>query len=366
MVHDFVQPEYLFRLARSGGEADRLHLAQAVLSFMHTDLQPGEQSIAEEILLRLLREAEHDLRMSLAEQLAHENKCPKSLLDYLIYENPLEVAAPVLQYSPVLDDSYLIEVAKHFRKTEYWQIMARRTHVSETLSRFLVETNDTDVYRLLLKNRGAHLGPTSMNWLIDVAPNLPEIQKPLLTRPEVTAELAAKLYWHVSAELRSQITARFDINQKEIDVLLDKAVKQRLSERETAQHITPEMVQHAATLKEQNRLTSHQLLEALKKDDLPGFTCLMAALLSLPAEFVAERLDEDFAMNMAVMCKAVNITSRDYNVLFLLWRRKKKYLTGSIVELSVAMDHFKSLNLTDALKQIQAWQQECGTVHILH
>ena len=109
-----------------------------------------------------------------------EKNCPVALLDYLIYENPLEVSSPVLQYSTVLDDDYLIEVARHFKHTAYWQVLARRAHVSENLSRHLVETNDTNVFRLLLKNRGAHLCKASMHWLVDIAANVPEIQKPLV------------------------------------------------------------------------------------------------------------------------------------------------------------------------------------------
>ena len=136
----------------------------------------------------------------------------------------------------------------------------------------------------------------------------------------MTPELAAKLYWHVSAELRHQITARFDMNQKQIDGLLDQAVKQRLAEKEGATDITSGMIDLAQDLKAQNRITSHQLLEALKKDDLPFFTCLWAALLNLPAAFIAEKLEDDFAVHLAVMCKAANITRRDYNLFYLLWR----------------------------------------------
>lgn len=366
MTHDAFQPEYLFRLAKSGNDTDRLHLAQAVMSFLQTELRPSEQKIAEEVLLLLLKEAAHELRLSLAEQLAREENCPMALIDYLVYENPLEISSPVLQFSTVPDDDYLLEVARHFQKTEYWQVLARRSHVSETLSRFLVSTDDTNVFRLLLKNRGAHLCAASMNWLADVAPDLPEIQKPLLSRPEVTPELAAKLYWHVSVDLRNQITARFDINQSQIDVLLDKAVKQRLAEREADAEITPDMIDRAEQMKEQNSITSHQMLEALKKDDLLFFTCLWGALLSLPPEFVAARLDEDFATNMAAMCKAANITSRDYNLFFLLWRRKRKYLSTNSMELSAAMDYFNRLKFEEAWGRVHHWLTESGANPTLH
>ena len=66
MADDSIQPEYLYRLARSGGDHDRYQLAQSVISFMQHALQPNEQAIAQEILLQLLKEAAHDLRMSLA------------------------------------------------------------------------------------------------------------------------------------------------------------------------------------------------------------------------------------------------------------------------------------------------------------
>lgn len=354
MAFDLLQPEYLFRLARSGTPQDKSNLAQAVIGFMHGDLNTNERAIAEDILLQLLREVETEMRMALADKLAHEPECSKELLDFLIYENPHEVSASILQYSQALNDEYLIEIVQHFEDTEYWQSIARRKEVSENVTRYLIGTDDKDVYRILVKNRGAQFCPISIEWMVNVASSVPDLQGPLISRPEVTPELAAKLYWHVSSELRFQITSRFDINIKQVDALLDKMVKYRLAQRENEVVISADVYELAQQMKLEHGITSHQLLEALQKDKIPLFFCLWGSLLNLNPELIGQKIKENAAENLAILCKTARITARHYNVLFLLWRRNdRKGRPG--MDLSAALAFYSALTLQQAQEAIASW-----------
>lgn len=368
MAFDTLQPEYLFRLARSGSPVDRKHLAQSVMGFMRSNLEASERAIAEDILLQLLKEAETEIRLALAEQLAHVPECPKSLVDFLIYENTHDVADAMLQYSDVLSDDDLIDIVQHFNDTRYWQSIARRKAVSENVTRYLIGTDDHDVYRILVKNRGAEFCPISLEWMVSIAANVPEIQAPLLQRPEVTPELASKLYWHVSAELRSVITSRFDINIKQIDALLNKLVKHRLATREQDKGITAEDYAQSRRVKHESGITSHQLLEALQKDKTGLFYCLWADLLDLDPEMVRAKMKENPTETLAVLCRLARITVRHYNVFFLLWRRHDRQARSGM-NLGNALAFYEALDLGQARSIMDGWtgaKQAAQTVTTIH
>src|SRR5690606_28397866 len=106
---------------------------------------------------------------------------------------------------------FLMEVAKRFDEPTYWRTIAGRKHISSTLSLFLINTNDNGTHQILVNNPGSDLCPDCMNTLTDFALINTLLQHPLLQRREITAELAARLYWNSSEKLKQVITERFDI-----------------------------------------------------------------------------------------------------------------------------------------------------------
>lgn len=366
MAHDFSQPEYLYRLARSGSSLDRETLAQAVTSILRTSLSSAERGLAQDILLYLLSEAEADLRKGLAEQLAHEPNCPQALLDYLIYENPFPIAEAVLKHSTKLTDEYLIEVAKHFDQSDYWMALAQRKHIGEDLSRFLIGTDDPEVYKTLLENKGAHLCNSGITWLVNAAPHMPELQRSLIMRPEVTADLAVQLYWHVSEDLRQEIHQRFTIDEKMLNQAMEHIIHRRIAAKRDMPKITQEAVIRAERMKSENNITSRQILEALKKGEVSLFICLWGALLSIDPELLYRKMEEDFVLSLTILAHAARITRSDYNTMFLQWRRLQPMQDPRLdsMELGEVMSKFDQMTLDKARQIIGRWNvPPVSTVH---
>jgi uncharacterized protein (DUF2336 family) len=362
LAHDFAQPEYLYRLAKGGSSQDRESLAQAVTSLLRSQLTEVERSLAQDILLRLLEEAETDLRLSLAQQLAREPECPQVLLDFLIYKNDFSIAEPVLRYSTVLTDEYLIEVVKHFDHSDYWRTIARRRHIGEDLATILMGTDDEEVIELLVTNPNTDLSAASMEWLVGLAPNWEELHEPLLLRPEVTPELAARIYWHVSESLRTHITRKFDIDQRKLDKAMDRIVKQKMAQKYQVLTITPAMLDLSIKMKQQNKITSRQILDAAKRSDSAFFICLWAALVDINKDILLEKMRDDFVMTLAVLCQAARITRSDYNEMFMIWRRINQ---GSVMsnagELTSALSTFDGMTYDKARHIIQVWNGDQTT-----
>lgn len=366
LAHDNTNPRYLYQIASSGTPSERNALADAMTGLLQTDLKQSERDIAQDILLHLLEDADNELRMSLASKLAHEPKCPQVLLDYLIFQTPLKICEPVLRYSEVLNDEYLIAVARHFRQSEYWQILAQRRKVSSYLADFLVSTDDIRVCTKLLANPGAQISINSMDTLLNMAPNVPEIHKPLLSRPEMKPELAQRLMKYVSVELQAEITTRFNVDKNIVSTALDEIIIERNTGLYKVQTITPDMLDLCFKMKQMNRITPRQLMESAKESNTELFACMLAALLNLNPEMVLQKLVAQVEITLPVLCHAARMTRGDYSQLFLMWRQKNQKSITNGAELSQAMKVFDALKFEKAQLLVQQWQKEGGTMPTQH
>ena len=353
MSNSPTSPDYLYRLARSGSPEDRETLAKSITSLLHANLSKSEMFLAQDILLHMLREAETDLRHTLALHLSVEEKCPQALLDYLVYECPFEVAQPVLKNSPVLNDEYLINVIKHFDSPEYCRTIAEREHVSKTLALFLIGMDDEQTYQTLVKNHGSEFCSLCMNWLTGIAMNLQPLQAPLLQRKEITPELATKIYWHASEDLRQDILQRFDIDKETLDKALTYVVSRRIEQKQDIHRIAPEMYE---LVRRMPKVTSRQIMEAMQKGDRAFFACLCGAYLKVDAEKVMQRLETQATVTLATLCRAIGMTRAEYNSLFLMWRRQDT--NGGITnarDLANAMSLFDQMKPEQAKAEVASW-----------
>jgi len=366
MVHDSSRPEYLFSLAKGGSERDRETLALSIASFLSAGLSDASRVLAKDILLQLLKEAEKDLRLTLARHLANEPDCPKELLRYLIFENPLEISSPVLRYSEALEDTDLLEVAAHFAQRDYWQEIAQRNKIGEEVTDFLVGTRDIPVCKLLVNNQGACLSKASVEWLINVSPYLKDIQKPLLQRAEITPQLASKLYWYVSDELKAFITSNFKVDQTQINALLDKIVKNYINDQKPGRTITSEMQDLACHLKRQNKITAKTITSCFKKGNLAFCACLWGALLNLRPEMLLKKWDEDFSETMAILVRVSHFMRSDYNLLFLHAPQRKSQMVTNHEELNLALRKFDLLDFETAYNVMRGWHDERGASKTIH
>ena len=100
-----------------------------------------------------------------------------------------------------------------------------RPKLSEQVSDALVETDNEGVITALLSNKSALISNTTMGHLVEQSGRVIGYQKPLVHRHDLPNELAKKLYWAVSAALRTHIVANFDLDPAYIDEDMEAAVQ---------------------------------------------------------------------------------------------------------------------------------------------
>ena len=150
---------------------------------------------------QLIHDVEVSVRRALAERLSEQPLAPHELVIALANDE-IEVAHPLLVNSDVLQDLELIEIIRN-RTLEHQLAIGIRKSVSEEVTDALIATDSVDVIKTLLENHHAKISQRTMEYLVEQSQRVDTYQNPLLRRPDLDTTLAKRMYWWVSAALRT-------------------------------------------------------------------------------------------------------------------------------------------------------------------
>ena len=147
--------------------------------------------LAEAVLELLGKDAERKVRQALAEAAAASANLPHRIARRLAHDD-LEVAGPILTYSPVLTDDDLAEIVRT-RAMPYALAVAGRERLSERLSDVLADTAEAQVVAVLTGNPGAELSVATLRRIADDYGDDRTIQDRLIRRQSLPYELVDQL-----------------------------------------------------------------------------------------------------------------------------------------------------------------------------
>ncbi|MEK7246086.1 MAG: DUF2336 domain-containing protein, partial [Pseudomonadota bacterium] len=183
---------------------------------------------AHETLRTLARDQIAAVRQALAEALKDVAHAPADVIKMLARDTESAVAAPILQFSPVLSDADLIEIIRSGPAAGGLNAIARRRAVGEKVSDAVAATNDASAIADLLGNRGAQMREETLDRLIEQSADVTLWQAPLATRPRLSPGAATKLAQVLADNVLQMFSQRTDLDSKTLSAVKD-AVHQRLS-----------------------------------------------------------------------------------------------------------------------------------------
>lgn len=182
----------------------RLQMGQRIARLL-PELAHSKHSLLLDHTARLLKSIAQDqsmrVRAMLAEELATLPEAPPELIRQLAHDKSTQVACPILEYSPLLTDHELLELLSVSPVPGVAEAIARRSHVSESVSDAIVNTAQPGAIGMLLENEGAHIGKKSLATIIEMAPQHEIWHESLAHRPELTQKTVARISGFLSQEL---------------------------------------------------------------------------------------------------------------------------------------------------------------------
>ena len=311
----------LVDLARNRSPEGRNALVSAIGDLIdETNRQFSAQELAlmNDILRKLINEVARPIRVSLAGKLALTKSAPVEIIEILANDE-IDVAAAILQHSALLTDHVLTEIIRK-RTRSHRLTIAMRKHISAGVSDALVACKEPDVIKRLLENHGAEISKATMAYLVDQSAAVDEFQEPLLRRHDLHADLAKRMYVHVSAALRDFILAHYDVDRTELDASLAQATSEAL-EHATAENHVDAAQALADKLAQRKELTHDLVVQTLRRGEVPLFEAMMSQLTTLPQELASRLIYEEEADGFVIASRVCGFDRSTFTTLFLLLQR---------------------------------------------
>lgn len=309
-----------YTIAGKGDHRLRHRVANAIGQILEHDLTDSERDMVADIVTSLVRQAELDLRQSIAHRVCFMEGVPPEVVLQLAHDE-FTVAEPVLEFSPVLTDMDLLYIIKS-KPAEYWHAIARRKLLDVSVVDALVGVRDDSTAVNLLLNDAVELKTSALEAFAELTKYSDKLAEPLLRRKELPQKIAMDLFWHVAAPLRAHILKNFNIPKNKLDEALQDALEDFKDTSEGYHEPKPSklMIDLAVQYGRADRISDAVLIKTLRRGQTRFFIALMAERTGLGFSTIHEIMRQVGGQGMAVACRAVKIQKENFVSLFLLSR----------------------------------------------
>jgi uncharacterized protein (DUF2336 family) len=217
-------------LAEDTDETVRSELAHKIGRLV-PELDPKENKRLAEMVIEILEILARDelprVRAIIAEELKNADNVPKSLI--LRLANDLEdiVAAPILEYSPLLNQADLLELLARGMRTRKVIALAKRRSLDEAVSDALVAKNDLHAIGALVANRGAKISVKAFDIIAEKAEMNNDWHNAMVYRDDLPLRTILRIATFVSASLMEALISRNQHSKEHVEGLR-KAVRDRI------------------------------------------------------------------------------------------------------------------------------------------
>jgi uncharacterized protein (DUF2336 family) len=358
--------DHLLSLAHSRTTGGRTALAETIMDLFAGKegwLTDRERTLMFDILHKVIFDVEMAVRQALSAKLAAMPDAPIALIRQLANDR-VEVAYDVLTKSRVLHDEDLIEIIR-FRTLEHQLAIAMRYSVSEDVSATLAETGNESVIETLLRNENACISQRTLGYIVEQSRRMDTFQEPLLSRKELTPDLAKRMFLWVSAALRRHIIDQFQLDDASVDALLEQIALEQSEQMAAAdRHSDSEML--VREMEAHRMLDPELLVKAMAQGEINLFVGMFARAARLRTRLVMRILFEPGGESLAIACKGIALERKTFMQLFALSRAARSHHCNIKSETERAVAVFDRVSHVEAERFLQRWRLDPDFAAAIH
>lgn len=260
-----------------------------------------------ETLECLARDASVRVRAILAEEIKNLNCIPKDIALMLAHDVNSIVAAPILQYSPLLSDADLIEIIACAQVQEVLTAIASRNPVSEAVSDRLVQSLDVPAVAALLVNPDAEIRKQTMDRIIEQAEDIHAWHMPLALRADLSARAIRRVGSLVGASILEKLAARNDLSDA-TRIHLNRELRARLAQAPSADRMAP--AETVALARKEGRLDGAFVEQAAQAGHREVVILALAGLANVSEQTVKKMLSAGNAKPVVALVWHTHLSMR--------------------------------------------------------
>ena len=330
-----------------------------VVSLPSSRVNTFERSVTADLLVEILREADHDERLRVAKRVAGLIEIPISLVR-LILRDDLDIAKILLSEATSIGDSDLLDCVRSATEG-HRRAIAMRRNLTEVISEALAERGEPIVIETLLRNSMARLSQSAIEYAVALSQNSPQLVPCLLRRPELRPSHAYVLFWWADADARRVILQRFAVSREVLQEaagdIFPMAAKEEWQDalvRKALQFVERRQRNRAAVAKSPFK----SLEEAVAAAEV-GMTRELAEeiahLAGVKPMTGAKILTDPGGEALAVLCKATGLPRSALRSLWRAMRRPEGGLPDRAGELQRVTEVFDMVAVDRAQTVLRYW-----------
>lgn len=272
-----------------------------------------DRELAHAVLGLLTRDVARVVRQALAETIAGSLSLPAAAA-IAMARDEIEIAWPVLERSPVLEDEALVEIVRT-SSMRYALAVAGRERVSAAVVHVLVDTGHGAVVARVVGNDGTDLSRRTLERVLQEYRGDLDVEARLIHRPELPPEIVEQLVGILSARVEASLCERHGQPPG-----LARSIVRAMGDRASLTLTAPERAEIRTMKRLRERfdagaLGHDELLRWLRDGDAGGVELGLALHAGLEPAQVRRLLYSIDRRHLAALCIAAGLSTPHYIAL---------------------------------------------------
>jgi uncharacterized protein (DUF2336 family) len=308
------------------------------------------------VFLRLIEEIETKARAELAHRLAPLSNAPVEAVCRLAKDDDIGVAGPVLEQSPRLRETDLVDIART-KSQAHLLAISGRAGIGEPVTDELVRRGDRQVVCSVADNRQARLSEQGFSALVNKAEYDGLLAEKVGTRPDIPARLYRELLLKATEVVQQRLLAAAKPEtQAEIKRVLARVSHEVGAIRSRDYSAAEQLVEG---LRRQNRLDEAALLDFAASGHYEAMVAALAELCTVPLDVVDRLMAGERPDPILILCKSAGWD----------WPTAKALITArpgvTSIGLDTAFTNFERLSPATAQRVMRFWQARPATFAVV-
>jgi hypothetical protein len=194
------------------------------------EIKDEQIEVFDEVFESLVEGSDASALVETSRRLSHVQNSPPRMIRRLANDDAVEVASPVLQFSPRLTADDLRDIAST-KGNGHLLAISKRKDLQETVTDVLISRGDVMVAATVAGNGTARLSGSGLQTLVQKATKNDEIAERLITRPELSPDalnqvVVARQKREAERETRVAAAQRSVVNLKHAGNLNDQSINE--------------------------------------------------------------------------------------------------------------------------------------------
>ena len=364
----------VINLKNNPSRESRLLVAEKVCDqFNARNFTEEETIVVAEIFRLLAKDVEVVIRQAMAEKLKHNSRLPEDIA-FVLANDVMQVALPILQFSPALSEADLITIVRGGKELAKLLAVTKRDILTPAISKEILNKKQIMLSESLLRNKGAFIATEDLQQVLAEFGKTDSLMSALIERHELPAVVAEKLITIVTGALKEQLLKKHGQHMHAIKEAAEDAREQIILQHVARPADEMQKSELLDYLYRSQKLSSSMVIRSICLGDIEFFVASMMKLTNWKKARIEQALQEHNIETLSRLYQAGGLPEsiRDATLAVLMvvldelktgQKAGSPVLAGRIIERVVAGGFDRSVNNMSYLLTLVGKKPSVATVH---